>query len=150
MAVELARRLTAQKVEAVCGPLVEGAFVALMVARELGVAFAYSEQFKASKADSLYPVKYRLPAALRSKVRGRRVAIVNDVVNAGSAVRGTYADLVECGALPVAVGALLVLGSSAASFAADKSMALESLAFLPNTLWLPAECPLCAAGVPLE
>jgi hypothetical protein len=38
-------------------------------------------------------VKYRIPPALRSQVRGKRVAIVNDVINAGSAVRGTFLDL---------------------------------------------------------
>ncbi len=70
--------------------------------------------------------------------------------NAGSAVRGTFADLKACGAEPVAIGALLVLGSPASSFAADMNIVLESIASLPNALWEPSECPLCASGVPLE
>ncbi len=149
-AAELAKRLSRHNVGAVCGPLVEGAFVGLMVASELDVEFSYSERFPHPQGDALYPVDYRIPPALRARLRGRRVAIVNDVVNAGSAVRGTFEDLTACGAEPVAIGALLVLGPSAASFAADRKIALESIAFLPNVLWIPSECPLCAAHMPLE
>ncbi len=150
LAVELARRLAGHGVEVVCGPLVEGAFVALMVAAELNVEFVYAERFAPPPTDALFSVQYRLPRVLRDRVRGRRVAIVNDVINAGSAVRGAYADLVECGAQPVAVAALLVLGTAASDFAADRRIALESLAVHPNALWLPPECPLCSSGVPLD
>jgi len=149
-AVELARQLARHNVEAVCGPLVEGAFVALMVAAELRLEFAYAERFANPRSDALYPVEYRIPPPLRSRIRGKRVAIVNDVINAGSAVRGTFQDLRACGAEPVAIGALLVLGDSAVSCAAGEHIALESVATLPNRLWTAAECPLCASGVPLE
>ena len=149
-ALELARRLAEHDVEAVCGPLVEGAFVALMVATELGAEFSYSAPSAGRQNDALYPVEYRIPDPLRAEVRGKRVAIVNDVINAGSAVRWTFADLKACGAEPVVMGALLVLGASARAFAAHKDVELESIASLPNVLWLPSECPLCAAQVPLE
>jgi len=148
-AVELSQRIANQNVEAVCGPLTEGAFVALMVASELNVEFSYAEQLPPQN-DALYPVKYRIPPALRGQVRGKRVAIVNDVINAGSAVRGTFRDLKECGAEPVVIGALLVLGSSARIFAAENNVTLESLATLPSALWTPAECPHCAAGLALD
>ena len=155
LAACLAARLAAHRVEVVCGPLIEGAFVALMVAAELGVPFTYAERLAdegLAKAESaaLYPVQYRLPHALRDAVRGKRVGIVNDVINAGSAIRGTYADLKACGAKPVAIAALAVLGQSAAKFAADQKIDLEALAFLHNRIWTPAECPLCARGVLLE
>jgi orotate phosphoribosyltransferase len=149
-AAELAKRLSTYSVDAVCGPLVEGAFVALTVASELDVEFCYSERFARPHSDGLYPVEYRIPGALRSRIRGKRVAIVNDVIGAGSAIRGTFTDLEACGAEPVVIGALLVLGSSASSFAADKHIALESLAYLPNNLWVPSECPQCASGIPVE
>lgn len=149
-AVELAKQLSKHDIEIVCGPLNEGAFVALMVASELDLEFAYSERFAPQQSEVLYPVEYRIPNALRDKVRGKRVAIVNDVINAGSAVRGAFADLKTCGAEPVAIGALLVLGSSASNFARDNNVKLESLALMPNVLWSPSECPLCMAGVPLD
>lgn len=147
---ELARRVAQHDVAAICGPLVEGAFVALMVASELGLPFTYSERLTDPLADGLYPVKYRLPNALRDEVRGKRVAIINDVINAGSAVRGTFDDLYACGAEPVALGALLVLGSSAAQFAAAQNLSVEAIASRPNAIWAPQECPLCGRGVPLQ
>ena len=152
-AAQLAARLTRYRVTAVCGPLVEGAFVGLFVAAELRLPFAYAERLAApidGPADALFPVKYRLPPVLREEVRGRRVAIVNDVINAGSAVRGTLADLRACGAEPVVLASLLVLGPSAGELAATEKVALETLASRPNPIWAPGECPLCAQGVPLD
>jgi orotate phosphoribosyltransferase len=149
MAAELARRLAVHEPEAVCGPLVEGAFVAMMVASELGVAFTYAARFPEGR-EGLFPVDYRVPEPQRDVLSGRRVAIVNDVVSAGSAVRGTLADLRALGAQAMALGTLLVVGDSAPGFAADNGLALETLATIPSTLWPPAACPLCAAGVPLE
>jgi orotate phosphoribosyltransferase len=149
-AAALARRFAPHGVEAVCGPLVEGALLAQMVAEELGAEFSFAEQVARPRTDGLFPVGYRIPAALRSAVRGKATAVVDDVINAGSAVRGAVADLRACRARPVAVGALLVLGSPAAAFAGAEGVALECLARRDNTLWEPAACPLCAAGVPLE
>jgi orotate phosphoribosyltransferase len=121
-----------------------------MVALELGVPFTFTERFADVQTDALYPVQYRLPRALRDGVRGKRVGIVNDVINAGSAIRGTFADLKACGAEPVALAALAVLGESAAKFAAGQKIALEALATFHNEVWMPAECPLCIRGIPLE
>jgi orotate phosphoribosyltransferase len=149
LAARLAARLAPHDVEAVCGPLVEGAFVAMMAASELGVPFTYAERFENSERRGPFPVDYRVPRALRAVVRGKRVAVVNDVINAGSAVRGTLADLEACAARPVAIGALVVLGSSASRLAADRAIALEALASIPNNLWTPEECPLCARGMAL-
>jgi orotate phosphoribosyltransferase len=150
LAGELAKRVAAYEIDLVCGPLVEGTFVALMVASELDVEFTYAERFAHPPTDDLFPVEYRLPAPLRERARGRRVAIVNDVISAGSAVRGTFVDLQTCGAEIVAIGALLVLGDVFAQFAIDQQVALETLANFPYGLWAPKECPLCAAGAPLE
>jgi hypothetical protein len=69
---------------------------------------------------------------------------------AGSAVRGTQADLLDCGAVPIALAALALLGDSAARFAAEHGLALEALVTLPHTIWAPPDCPLCAAGEPLS
>ena len=150
LAGELAGGLAGFDVEVVCGPLVEGAFVALMVAEALGVPFVYSERLVAAEGRAaLYPVRYAVPRNLRDEIRGRRVAIVNDVINAGSAVRGTFIDLQAGGAFPRAIGALAVLGDWAATFAADNRLDLASLTSLGNEVWPPARCPLCARDVPL-
>jgi orotate phosphoribosyltransferase len=149
-AAGLAAPLSDLQVDAVCGPLVEGAFVALMVALQLDIQFTYSERFVRPATDGLFPAGYRVPSSLREGLRGKRVAIVDDVINAGSAIRGTFADLEECGAKLVAISALLVLGSPAAKFAASVNVPLHHLATLPNNLWTASECPLCGSGIPFE
>jgi orotate phosphoribosyltransferase len=145
---ELGRRLSGHGIDAVCGPLVGGTLVAQTIATELDVELYWTEP--GERSDGLYSVEYRVPPAVRDRLRGRRVAIVDDVINAGSATRATFAELESCGATVVAIGALLILGSAVEGFAAEREVALEHVATLPNTLWEPEACPLCAAGEPLE
>jgi orotate phosphoribosyltransferase len=149
-AIALSQRLGRHRFEVVCGPLTGGAFLAQMVAEQCEVAFAFTERLAPPPSDTLYQVRYRIPDALRDGLRNASVAIVNDVTNAGSAVRGTYEDLVACGARPVALGTLIAFGAWSSRFANDHDLALEALERLENNLWTPQECPLCAAGVPLE
>jgi orotate phosphoribosyltransferase len=159
LAAVLADCLSQQRPDVVCGPLVEGALVALMVARRLKVSFTYTERFEPSavarsakvdaKSEEMFPVSYRLPGRQRELIAGKRVVIVNDVIGAGSAVLGTLKDLYECGADPVAIGTLATRGSSASVLARENGLVLETLASFPGEMWKPSECPLCAAGVPL-
>ena len=109
-----------------CGPLTGGAYVAWAVAAALDVDFAWSS-----------PPDYRMP------VDDRRSAIVDDAINAGSAVTATAR------ALPgvVAVGALLTLGAAPDTLAGAP---VERLATLDSALWPAPDCPLCAAGSPLD
>jgi orotate phosphoribosyltransferase len=150
LAYSLSTALSEANVEMVCAPLVEGAFVGLMVALRLEVPFAYSERFVRSIKGDLFPAGYRVPGSLRDHLRGKRIAIVDDVINAGSAVRGTFEDLKLCGAEVVAIGALLVLGAAASQFAVEKNVPLKALGHATNNIWIPSDCPLCAAGLPLE
>lgn len=146
---QLAERVKQHHPDVVCGPLVEGAFVALGVSRALGLPFTYSERYTRD-ATELYPYGYRIPASLHPHLKGRRVAIVNDVISAGSAVRGTAEALHDIGAQSIAIAALLVLGDWSANYAAEHDVALEALDLRPFDMWRPAECPLCERGVPLE
>ncbi len=138
------------RVDAVCGPLLGGAFLAQLVAHALGVEFLFAERVAPSGGDGLYQVRYPLPHALAGRVRGKRVAIVDDVMSAGSALRGTYAELQSHGATVVAAGALLVLGTAGATYFAEQDIPVEAVARDEYPLWLPESCPLCASGVPLE
>lgn len=147
---DLARRLAAYRLDAVCGPMTGGAKLAAMIAAALGIDYFHTERFAPPDTNRLFPVKYRVPAADREKLRGKPVAIVDDGISAGSAVKGTYADLLACGARPVALGALFIFGEAAAAFAADKNLPLEGLARTPFGVWHPTDCPLCRAGVPVE
>jgi orotate phosphoribosyltransferase len=146
----LAHALQPYEVSVVCGPLLGGAFLAQLVARELAVEFCFTERVLLAEGPGLYPVRYRLPPAFVARVRGQRVALVDDVMSAGSALRGTYAELETHRATPVVAGALLVLGETGAAYFAEREIPVEAVARDDYQLWLPAECPLCAAGLPLE
>jgi orotate phosphoribosyltransferase len=145
-AIQLADRLRGYRVDAVCGALNEGAFVSLLVACALDCDFFYTERFADSAAAELFPVRYRLPRPLRVVAPGRRVAVVNDVISAGSAVRGTIDDLRSLGANVVVVGSLLAIGDTFTAYAREHAMPLEALSHTDGTVWRPDECPLCRAG----
>src|SRR5712691_12562834 len=149
-AIALSQRLRRHRFEVICGPLTGGAFLAQMVAEQCDVAFAFAERFAPPPSNALYQLRYRIPDVFRDGLRTASVAIVNDITNAGSAVRGTYEDLVACGARPVALGTLIAFGAWSTRFANDHDLALEALERLANNLWTPDECPLCVAGEPLQ
>jgi len=101
-------------------------------------------------ASGLYQARYLLPQAFRARVRGRRIAMVDDVMSAGSALRGTYSELQTHGAVPVVAGAMMVLGTTGADFFSRQQVAVEAVVHESYSLWLPSECPLCAAGTQPE
>src|SRR5690348_15134513 len=150
---QLSQRVGRHTPEIVCGPLVEGAYVGLLVANELACEFVYAARHQCpagTQKDELFPTQYRIPDPLHAVVKGKRVAIVNDLINAGSAVRGAYHHLVELGADVVAVASLMVRGAGFEPFAAEHGLNVETLTQFPANLWAPEECPLCKQGVPLE
>jgi orotate phosphoribosyltransferase len=141
----LATRVREYQPDVICGALVEGAFVALLVAAELGCDFAYALRF-ASDAKHLFPVSYRLPGALHSVVERKRVVVVNDVISAGSAVRGAIEHVQQLGGNVAAVASLVVLGETFVGFCQIQHLPLIALFRQEHHMWLPEACPLCSAG----
>jgi orotate phosphoribosyltransferase len=146
----LAGALRSHDVAVVCGPLLGGAFLAQLVAQALGIAFCFTEPQRAPDSRALYSARYTLPASLAARVRGKRVAIVDDVMSAGSSMRATCTELEAHEAEPVVAGALLVLGTRGVDLFAERGIPVESVCRQQYDLWLPSACPLCAAGAPLE
>jgi orotate phosphoribosyltransferase len=147
---QLTESLRLYNVAAVCGPLLGGAFLAQLIAHALDVEFCFTERVMPGDAAGLYQASYLLPAAYSARVGGRRIAMVDDVMSAGSALRGTYNELKTHGAVPVVAGALMVLGTTGADFFAERQVAVEAVVREDYSLWLPSECPHCAAATPLE
>lgn len=146
LAAEVTGRLGGRGIELVCGPMTGGALLAQVVARQLGVAFAYTERVVAGDLT----VRYILPVAQQPLVRGERVAIVDDVINAGSATTKSFDALVSAGARPVAITALLVLGSAIDRFGEHAGIEVIACSRRESALWSPEDCPLCAQGVPFD
>jgi orotate phosphoribosyltransferase len=146
----LANALLPYEADAVCGPLLGGAFLAQLLAHKLGIEFCFTQRKMPGNAAGLYQASYELPHAFRTRLRGKRVAMVDDVMSAGSALRGTYVELQSHAAVPVVAGALLVLGSTGADFFAQHEVRVEAVARNKHELWLPDACPLCADGLAVE
>jgi len=144
-ALVLARRAIACRPEFVCGPLTGGAFVAQALAAEIGAGFVYAERTVSETG----AVRYRVPRPLREGLRGRRVLLVDDAVNAGSAWLSTLADLEDCQCELAGLACLLTLGEAASQIAGRHGVPLYTLASLQRGMWAPEACPLCTSGVPL-
>jgi orotate phosphoribosyltransferase len=140
----LAQKLQAHDVNLVCGPALGGALVAQWVAAALDVPFVYAERHPGPKG-----VSYAIPSGVRTVVAGARAAIVDDVINAGTAALHTARALRALGGTVVALGVLLARVSSKLPIDVFAGVPLEALATLDWNLWPAASCPLCAAGAPL-
>lgn len=138
----LAEQTAVCRPDFVCGPLTGGAFVAQFVAAELDAGFVFSERCVPASG----PVQYKVPSALRARIEGHRVLIVDDAVNAGSALLATLSDALACNAEPVGFASLITLGDAATRITEKHSVPFFSLMTLDRGLWTPETCPLCAAG----
>jgi orotate phosphoribosyltransferase len=146
----LGLRLMRYEVELVCGPMVGGALLAQTTATLLDTEFCFTQPVAPSDDAGLFQACYRLPTAFRSRVSGRRIAIVDDVMSAGSSLRATCAELRSHGATPVVVGALLILGDvGERHFVEQERLPVEAVVRDSFQLWPPLECPLCAQDLPI-
>lgn len=138
----LAERLREHSPDAVCGPLEGGAFLAYAVADLLGVAFlpGYRSPGQATG--------YHLPS-VPGGIGGWRVAVVDDAVNAGTAIAACLRELRAQGAVPVAVAALLALDEASAMVPARLGVPFYPAGTTPSRAWPAPECPLCADGLPV-
>jgi len=146
----LAVTLRPYSVSAICGPLLGGAFLAHAVATEMGLRFYYSEPAQLKADSGFFAAEYRLPPELRNRVRNERVAVVDDMISAGSSVRATVSELNAAGASTVVVGTMVLLGSHATEYFSARGVPLVALTCEKFNLWEPAECSLCRSGVWLE
>ncbi len=151
----LAGRLREHRADAVCGPMEGGALLAYAIAGELGTPFLAAHRAPAAGQEQAgqeqagqYTAGYRLPR-VPGGISGWRVAIADDAVNAGTAVRACSGLLAGRGAEPVAVAALLSLGPASEAVAEAISVPLYAAGSVRSEAWPAGECPLCARGTPL-
>lgn len=148
----LARAVARHRPDAICGPKVGGAHLARDMGAILGLPWFAADRFEArGAADSaLFAVEYRIPVEQRARLKDRRVAVVDDAISAGSAIRGTIADVMAAGGGPVVVGALIVFGDAIDAHLAAIGLPLECGTRTSFGMWPPDHCPLCRRGLPLE
>src|SRR6266513_1560893 len=123
-------------VETVAGPTTGGIILAHEVARQLGVRAIYAERRENGKGR-----EFRRGFALRP---GERVLVVDDIMTTGGSVQETL-DAVRSAGGDVAGAAVLVDRSGGV---ADIDVPIKALWRLEVPSYAPAECPLCAKGIP--
>lgn len=144
-AAALTQQIAVCQPDFICGPLTGGAFVAQLLAVESNTDFAFAERFTSRTG----AVHYRIPQSLRGRLSGKRVLLVDDAVNAGSALRSTVVDVLDCGSTLVGLASLLTLGAAAIQLAQQYEVPFFTLAALERRMWAAEECPLCGAGMAL-
>ena len=126
--------------EVVCGPAMGGIILAQWTGHHLALPAVYAE--KAPEGGMA------LRRGYDGLVAGRRVLVVEDILNTGGSVRDAVAAVRNAGGEVVAVGALVNRGGvTAADVGAPALYALLDVAL---DAWDAAACPLCRDGVPVN
>ena len=90
--------------------------------------------------------RYHLPA-VQGGIDDWRVGVVDDAVNAGTAVVACVEELRGRGAVPVAVATLVSLGEASTMVQARMRVPFYAASTVPSRTWPAGRCPLCAEGV---
>jgi orotate phosphoribosyltransferase len=151
-AARLAERLRPFAPDVVCGPLIGGALVAQPVAAALGASFVYAERHASGAVTGAGPMAagYTIPPASRATLAGKRIVVVDDVINAGSATVACAREVRDAGGQLIGA-ASLILRSGADGPVGDRlGVPIECLHSVRWNIWPAAGCPLCGRGVPLD
>lgn len=130
-----------------CGPATGGLIVAQWTAFELGLPAVFAEHTQPRTAQQLRG-EFTFHRGYERLVAGKRVLVVDDVVNTGLSVRQTAAAVRQAGGEVIAIAALVDRGNVNA-----ESLGVPDYVYLleydiPD--WPAADCPLCQAGVPVN
>lgn len=132
---ELAQHFREDGIDVVVGPALGGIIIAYEVARSLGIRAMFAER----EED-----KMLLRRGFQVE-EGERVLVVEDVVTTGSSVNEVMELVTDRGGKVVGVGVLVDRSRGRAQFGV-KTVSLLKLDLIDYS---PAECPLCAQGIPL-
>jgi len=150
LAAELAERVTTRGIDVVCGPATGGLILAQWVAHHLGALAVFGEH-ATPPADEHHAEGSR-PFVLRRGydrlVAGRRVLVVDDVINSGFSIRGvTEAVRASGGTVEMAAS---VCNRGALTAARAGVAELINLSDIRLRSWPREQCPLCARAVPVN
>jgi orotate phosphoribosyltransferase len=141
----IARAFLVDKVEAVVGPTLGGVILSQWVSHHL-------RELTAHRVFAVYAEKtgegFVVSRGYDSFLSGRRVLVVEDILNTGGSARKVVEAVKAVGGLPVGVGALCNRGGvTAAGLGVEK---LVSLTNIPLKAWDEKSCPLCRNNIPIN
>jgi orotate phosphoribosyltransferase len=131
-------KFAGSNVDVVVGPTTGGILLAFEVARQLGVLAAFAER----RSDGAAGREIRRDTTFYP---GARVLVVDDILTTGGSVRETLVALERHPVEVIGIGVLVDRSGGNVDF----GVPLVPLASLNIETWLPADCPMCAEGIPL-
>lgn len=145
----LARHFADEMIDVVAGPTVGGVIMAQWTAhhlsqlcgREVLAVYAEEEQSESGK-------RRVFRRGYDALIAGKRVLVVEDVLTTGGSARLVVEAVAAAGGVVVGVGALCNRGGiTAANLGVPRLVALTALSL---ESYPAEECPLCAAGIPIN
>jgi orotate phosphoribosyltransferase len=133
--------------EVVCGPATGGLIVAQWTAHTLGLPAVFAEH-EASPDLGQLRGRFVLRRGYDRLVAGRRVLVVDDIVNSGHSVRQTVEAVRRARGHVTTVAALVHRGN-----VDTVGIGVSRYIYLLETdipEWSAADCPLCGQGVPVN
>ena len=131
----IAERFKNDKVQVVVGPTTGGIIIAFEVARQLGVKSIFAEKEGKERV-------FQRGFVINS---GERVLIVDDILTTGGSIIEVIDTVNRSGGNIIGAGVLVDRAEQDIELGVPLFSCLRSVALT----YTPADCPLCAAGVPL-
>jgi orotate phosphoribosyltransferase len=143
----LAAKVRRFDTEILCGPATGGLIVAQWTALALGLPAVFAEHAPSRTSKELRG-EFGFHRGYDRLLAGKRVVVVDDVVNTGLSIRQTVAAVEAAGGNVVAAGALVHRGNVDATGLGVPEFVYLMEYDIPD--WSAGECPLCKAGVPIN
>jgi orotate phosphoribosyltransferase len=144
---DLAAAVRHLNAEIVCGPATGGLIIAQWTAHSLDTLAIFGEHDRAAAGDALLG-RFVLRRGYDRLAAGRRVVVVDDIVNTGLSVRQMVEAVRRAGGEVVGAPALITRGNvDAAGIGVEQFITLLEYD-IPS--WPAAECRLCREGVPVN
>ena len=131
----IATHFQEQSVQIVAGPTTGGIILAFETARQLGVRSIFAEKEGETR---VFRRDFDLPP-------GERTLIVDDVMTTGGSIRETMSAVDKLGGTIIGIGVLVDRSQGKIDF----GVPLFSCHRAITPTYVPPECPLCAAQIPL-
>jgi orotate phosphoribosyltransferase len=131
----IAEHFKKDNIQVVAGPTTGGIILAFEVAKQLGVKGIFAEKEGEARV-------FRRGFTINP---GDRILIVDDILTTGSSITEVMEAVKKLGGIIVGIGVLVDREEQKGDFGVPLFSCLQSA----TTTYLPEECPLCAAGIPL-
>ena len=132
----IANHFHKQEIQVVAGPTTGGIILAFEVARQLGVRGIFAE--KTDTQERAFRRGFNIDA-------GERVLIVDDIITTGDSIRQVLEAVTKKGGIAIGIGAMVDRSEKGI----DLGVPFFSCHRAITPTYLPQDCPLCAAKIPL-